>query len=229
MFARPLYLLPLLLLLPLGVARCADPLPAPVAMPDVANAPDQVRPLLLGSALPDVSLRTLEGESVALRDAVAGKPALIVFYRGGWCPYCSLQLQGLRLVREPLEKLGFRILAISPDSPTSLRATLDKTPTEYTLLSDSGADAVRAFGLAFRLDDQTIVKYRAYGIDLEQASGQSHHILPVPGVFLFDAGGVLQFSYAHPDYTVRMPEKVILAAAEAIRDGDQKLESRRQP
>lgn len=199
---------------------------APVSA--IAKAPTEVHPLLLGSAVPDVTLNALDGKAVSLREVVAGKPALLVFYRGGWCPYCNLQLQGLRLIREKIEALGYQMIAISPDSPESMRKTLDKTPVEYTLLSDAKADAIRAFGLAFQVDASTIEKYKGYGIDLEQASGgETHHALPVPAVYLVDADGTLQFSFVHPDYTVRVPEGVVLAAAEALHAGKQKLKPTR--
>ncbi|HJU38013.1 MAG TPA: peroxiredoxin-like family protein [Tahibacter sp.] len=189
---------------------------ADVALPPLADAPTSVRPLLLGSPVPAVDVTRLDGTSVPLRELVGSQRSVIVFYRGGWCPYCNLQLQGLRLIREPLAKLGYRLIAISPDSPASMRATLDKTPLEYTLVSDASSAAIRAFGLAYRLDDATYEKYAGHGIDLEKASGQGHHALPVPAVYLTDGAGTLQFSYVHPDYKVRMPEKVILAAAEAL-------------
>lgn len=200
----------------------------PLGASDVADGPTDVRPLLLGSTLPDVQLRTVQGEAVRLAKVVDGKPALLVFYRGGWCPYCNLQLQGLRHIRAELSQLGYQMIAISPDSPASMQASLEKTPFDYTLLSDSEANAIRAFGLAFRVDDATLDKYRDYGIDLEVASGgQTHHALPVPAVYLVGADGTLQFSYVHPDYTVRMPESVILAAARALHGEQQKLKLRR--
>ncbi len=221
---RPLLSLALACLLPIAV-NAAD---SAVVTTAIATSPTEVHPLLLGSPLPDVTLQALDGSAVGLKQAVAGKPALLVFYLGGWCPYCNLQLQGLRNIRERLEALGYRLIAISPDSPQSMQATLDKTPVEYTLLSDAKADAIRAFGLAFTVDAGTIEKYKEYGIDLEQASGgQSHHALPVPAVYLVDANGILQYSYVHPDYTVRMPESVVLAAAEALHAEQQKLKLRR--
>ncbi len=214
------------LLLLAAVDVAAAP-PSPV--PGAATTPTEVRPILLGAAVPDVGLQALDGTEVRLRDVVRGKPSVLVFYRGGWCPYCNLQLQGLRLIQTQLDALGFQMLAISPDLPEKMRETLDKTPLEYTLLSDARAEAIRAFGLAFRVDDETYIKYQGYGIDLEKASGQTHRLLPVPGVYLVDADGTLQFSYVHPDYKVRLPEGVILAAAEAIRNERQKFEARRKP
>ncbi len=183
---------------------------------DLAPSADQVRPILLGSAMPDVPLRTLSGKPITLKAQVAGKPAILVFYRGGWCPFCNLQLSELRLIQKDAEKLGYQIIAISPDRPEELSKTLGKDKLTYTLLSDSKALALRAFGIGYRLDDASFAKYQGYGIDLEKASGEKEHALPVPSVFIVDKDGVLQFSYSHPDYRVRVPGTVVLAAAKAI-------------
>ncbi|MGB0133319.1 peroxiredoxin-like family protein [Dokdonella sp.] len=184
----------------------------------LADSADAVCPILLGSAMPDVAMQTIDGKPTTLKQQVDGQPAILVFYRGGWCPYCNMQLSDLRLIAAETEALGYRLIAISPDLPGELGKTMTKDKLDYTLLSDSKADAMRAFGIGFRVDDATIEKYKGYGIDLEKASGENHHALPVPSVFIVDAAGVLQFSYVHPDYKVRVPGTVIMAAAKAIAD-----------
>ena len=191
---------------------------------ELAASAAEVRPLLLGSAMPDVALQAVDGKPVSLKRQVDGKPAILVFYRGGWCPYCNLQLSELRLITKDAEALGYQMIAISPDRPEELARTLTKDKLDYTLLSDAKADALRAFGIGFRVDDATIREYLGYGIDLEKASGQSHHALPVPSVFIVDANGILQFSYTHPDYKVRVPGSVIMAAAKAIAERKQYLQ-----
>lgn len=198
-----------------------------VSAAGLASAPDQVRPILLGSKLPDVPLRTVDGARTSLAKQVAGKPAILVFYRGGWCPYCNLQLSELRLIEDQAKALGYQMIAISPDRPEELSKTLDKTDLTYTLLSDSSAEALKAFGIGFRLDDVTYLKYKAYGIDLESASGEQHRALPVPTVYIVDGEGVLQFGYSHPDYTIRIPGPVILAAARAIAERTDRLQPKR--
>ena len=197
------------------------------ASAELAAAPDQVRPILLGSRLPDVALRTVDGQPTTLAKQVAGQPAILVFYRGGWCPYCNLQLSELRLIEARAKALGYQMIAISPDRPEELAKTLDKGDLTYTLLSDSQAEALKAFGIGFRLDDVTYLKYKAYGIDLETASGDKQRALPVPSVYIVDAAGVLQFGYSHPDYRIRIPGPVILAAAEAIADRTDRLKPKR--
>ncbi|MEO5559199.1 MAG: peroxiredoxin-like family protein [Dokdonella sp.] len=190
---------------------------------ELASAPDRVTPVLLGSHLPDAPLQTIDGQPTTLVKAVNGKPAVLVFYRGGWCPFCNLQLSNLRLIQKDLQSLGYQLIAISPDRPEELRKTLGHDELSYTLLSDSTAAAIKAFGIAYRVDAATLAKLTAFGIDLEKSSGESHHALPVPAVYIVDAEGILQFSYVHPDYRVRVPSDVVLAAARAISEQREKL------
>ncbi|MEP6882476.1 MAG: peroxiredoxin-like family protein [Dokdonella sp.] len=194
---------------------------------EIAASATEVHPLLLGSEVPDVALKTLDGKETSLRKQMAGKPAILVFYRGGWCPYCNTQLSDLRLIAKDIDALGYQIIAISPDRPEELAKTLSKDKLDYTLLSDSKADALKAFGIAYRVDDETIKKYQGYGIDLEKSSGETHHVLPVPSVFIVDTDNLLQFSYTHPDYRVRVPGSVILAAAKAIAHHEQMVKPKR--
>lgn len=96
-----------------------------------------------------------------------------------------------------------------------MRETAVKHEMTWTVLSDAEARAALAFGLAFRVDDPTVERYKAFGIDLESASGQAHHLLPVPAVFIVDESGKIEFQYVNPDYRVRVPAEVLLAAAQA--------------
>jgi len=76
-------------------------------------------------------------------------------------------------------------------------------------------EAAQSFGIAFRLDDATVKQFKAYGIDVEEASGYDHHLLPVPAVFVIDPEGVIDFQYVNPDYRARLDPQVLLAAAQA--------------
>ncbi len=211
---RSLFLFPAVALLALG---CATASAAP-ATGHVADRADAVRPLLPGSALPQVEVTAVNGDSVRLDQLIEGQPAVIVFYRGGWCPYCTIQLSQLGDIEADLVALGYRVLAISPDRAALLAEGAKSTPMTRTLLSDSSAAAAIAFGIAFRVDEATLVQYREYGIDLEAVSGHDHHLLPVPAVFVVDAAGMIQFGYVNPDYRYRVPGELILAAARSLKD-----------
>ena len=189
----------------------------PQTTPAWPQSDKAVAPLMLGNALPNVLLRTLEDTPISLKAAVGGKPAVLVFYRGGWCPFCTTQLSGLRLIQKDLDALGFQLIAISPDQPALLKRTLGRESIGYRLLSDRDAAAMRAFGIGYQADAALLKTLAGYNINLETYSGQTHHVLPVPSVYVVDEAGILQFSYVHPDYRVRVPHEVILAAAKAIK------------
>lgn len=181
----------------------------------VPNSAADIRPLLIGATVPQVALQTADGKAFDLSGAVAKKPTVLIFYRGGWCPYCNTHLGQLQTAEAELLKLGYQILAISPDRPEKLGESVEKHKLTYTLLSDHSMKAAQSFGIAFRVDDATLEKYKGYGIDLEAASGQKHHLLPVPAVFIVGTDSIVKFVYVNPDYKVRLEPAVLLAAAKA--------------
>ncbi len=192
---------------------------APASEPTLpAATPVPSKPLGVGDPLPDGTVRTPGGNPVSLLDVTAGRPVVLVFYRGGWCPFCVRHLRALAEAAPEIEAAGFELLAISPDRPEKLREHPDLRTAPYTLLSDSPMDLARAFGIAFQVEDALVEKYKdSYDIDLEGDSGQTHHLLPHPSVFVADAGGVIRFAHVNPDYKERLTAEEILRALEAAR------------
>lgn len=186
-----------------------------LAAQQVPDSPTEVTPLLINSIIPDVSVKTIDGEDQKLRSIVAEKPTLLIFYRGGWCPYCSRHMAELQKIEDQIVEMGYQILAVSVDKPEILKKTLSDVELSYTLLSDSPADVMKAFGVAFRVDDATVTRYKSIGIDLEESSGHDHHILPAPAVFILNQEGIVKFQYVNPDYKQRIDGDVLLAAAKA--------------
>lgn len=179
----------------------------------VAPAPEAVTPLLIGSHVPTVSMRTLEGKAAPLQNVVGGKPTILVFYRGSWCPFCNLQLSQLNGIQDQLKALGYQIIAVTPDQPIDIKKTLDKNKLTYTIYSDSDFAAINAFGVGYRVPAEIVEKSRGYGIELPPLPDRSGAGLPVPAVFIIDAKGVIQFSYANPDYRIRLSSELLLTAA----------------
>ncbi len=130
--------------------------------------------------------------------------------------YCNLQLGQLREIEKELTSLGYSIIAISPDSPAKLAENIEKNQYKYLLASDSKLEAARAFGIAFKVDDGTINKLNEFGIDIEEASGETHHLLLVPSVFIISKEGIIQFKYVNTDYTKRLNPKDLLKAAHEL-------------
>jgi len=190
---------------------------------------EQVQPLLPGMQAPDFTLRDVENEEFRFEPGQQEKPIVLTFFRGGWCPYCNLHLSELRLAEQQLEEMGFDIWFVSIDKPELLLASLDDPAIGYTIYSDSSLDATRAFGLAFRVDDELNERYLGFGIDLEKASGEDHHVLPAPATYIIGTDGIINFAYINPDYKVRLHPEVLLAAARVYKqDADKRLEARRK-
>ena len=185
----------------------------------LAQAQTNSTALKAGDAIPDVSLRTEENQAVSLRKLVAEKPTVLIFYRGGWCPYCNRHLQALVGIEDELNRVGAQLVAISMDTPAKLKATPDREKLHYQLLSDSDAVAAKAFGIAFKVEDALVKKYKdAYKIDLEAASGNDHHLLPYPAVFIASTNGVIRFAHFNADYKVRLEPAKILEAVSAAKN-----------
>jgi len=187
--------------------------PAGRHQPGVADAADQIRPVGEGAIAPSARMKNVDGRDVVMTTVYQRKPTVLVFYRGGWCPYCNTHLEELATHADQLREMGFQIVGISPDRPSELAKSIDKLDLDYTLLSDADAELTRAFGLAFKVGQPTIEQYKGYGIDLEASSGYDHHILPVPAVYLIDTAGRIRFAFWDADYKNRLSGQKLLAVA----------------
>lgn len=173
-------------------------------------------PLKVGDIVPDTTLQTETGEAVKLTDLVQEKPTVLIFYRGGWCPYCTRHLSALVEIEADLLAAGYQMLAISPDQPSKIAETPDREKLKYRLLSDSSMETAKAFGITFQVPAELVSKYKnEYQIDLEAASGQTHHLLPYPAVYVVGTDGVIRFAHVNEDYKVRLEPAKILEAVKA--------------
>jgi peroxiredoxin len=174
--------------------------------------------------VPAFSLLDAAGNPVHFDPDQLDAPLILTFYRGGWCPFCNLHLAELRHAQSELTEMGFTVWFISMDRPDLLYGSLEDPDIGYTVLSDAKLEATRAFGIGFRVDADTVERYRGFGIDLDAVSGEGHHVLPAPSTFLIGKDGMIRFQYTNPDYAVRLDPEVLLAAAQAYaRDTDQRI------
>jgi peroxiredoxin len=198
------------------LAGCVMSTPASAGLAESAQA---VRPLKIGMPVPPVWLKTARGQSVDLHDSVLVMPTVLVFYRGGWCPYCTRQLADLQRVENRLREMGYQVIAISPDPPDVLRETIQKLRLGFTLLSDNEFLAAQAFGLAYEVNDETVEKYSALDIPLYSPGDSVVRALPVPATYLISPNGVIIFAHIDTDYTVRIGAEEIVAAAKSALTG----------
>lgn len=183
------------------------------AVAEVASGPTQAQPLAIGAKAPDFDVRTTTGAVRHFSARAYDKPTVIIFYRGGWCPYCNTQISDMRLVEPKLRASGFEIVFLSTDLPELLYSSLKEKDIHYTLLSDNHLQAAEAFQIAYHVDEATLAKMREYGIDLEKTTGTQQHELPVPSVFIVDRSGTIRYVYSNPDYRIRLGADALWEAA----------------
>jgi peroxiredoxin len=174
----------------------------------VASA-EEVVPLGKGATAPRLTLKTATGEPFDLNAWIGKQATVLIFYRGGWCPICMRQLSGMEGVIEELKDAGYQVIAVSPDKPAELARTIENDQLTFTLLSDSDATGIKAFGLAFQASPSQFEK-------LERYSGATHHALPVPAVYLLSTDGTIEFAHFDPDYKKRMTPSEVVAHAKAV-------------
>ncbi|AEP28370.1 peroxiredoxin-like family protein [Brumicola nitratireducens] len=183
----------------------------------IADKAENVTPLLNGTTAPDVIVKTADGSPVSLRALLMQKPTVLIFYRGGWCPYCSRQLAELKSIEQDLVNEGYQVLAISPESPKKLQSQKLETEFAVTLISDESLDAIRGFGVGYYVPNDTRKLYKdRMDVNLT-VDTTDKAVLPAPAIFIIDEAGTVQFSYVNPDYTVRPSAELVLSAAKLVK------------
>lgn len=170
-----------------------------------------------GDTLDDFTLPDATGTPVSLDELLADGPAVIVFYRGGWCPYCNLALRTYQAELLPeLARHGARLVAISPQNPDQSLSTTEKAELTFTVLSDAGAQVAHRFGIAYEPAEDVLTAQRSLGLDLKEVNLEGATDLPMPTVLVVDSERVVRFADTHADYTSRTEVADILAALAAF-------------
>jgi peroxiredoxin len=176
--------------------------------------------ITVGDSLEPFTLSDATGAPVTLDQLVAAGPAVIVFYRGGWCPYCNLALRTYQ--RELLPELAAfhaRLVAISPQSPDQSLSTAEKAGLGFTVLSDPASRLARQVGISFQQADDVLAAQRKLGLDLAQVNAEGSTELPRPTVLVVDENRTVRFVDVQPDYTARTEVADILAALASLGTG----------
>lgn len=192
---------------------------AAVAKPIAADE-NSISPLLNGHTIPNVTLNDVQGNPVNLQKLVAAKPTVFFFYRGGWCPFCNIQMGQLKEIEPKLIEMGFQLVGVSPDSPAKLRESMTDNKLDYLLLSDDNLAASKAFGLAFftsqKVTDMYQAKLKVNNTLRTMSNGEQRLVLPVPAIYIADKEGLIHFQYANPNYKVRPASELIMTAASLV-------------
>jgi peroxiredoxin len=157
-----------------------------------------------GALAPDFILPDVDGRSVRHYTELARGPVVLVFYRGGWCPFCHIHLRGFQKSLAEFTATGAQVVAISPQLPDQSLTTRENTKIAYPALSDVGLTTARAFGVAFELPQALLDLYANFDQPLANFNGgDGAKELPLPATFVIRADRTIAYAHAEADYTQR--------------------------
>ena len=169
-----------------------------------------------GDLAPDFTLPNARGEEIRLTDLLSRGPVVVNIYRGGWCPYCNLELRALKEKLPKIEALGASLVAIAPEKPDKAAETTVRHDLEFEVLSDLGNQVSRQFGLVFTLPESIRAIYASFGTDLPAYNGDERFELPLPATYVIRPDGQITYAFVDADYTRRMEPAEIIEVLRAL-------------
>lgn len=152
------------------------------------------------------------GKHFNLAGLLAEKPVIVTFYRGGWCPYCNLELRAFQARLDAIRAQGAELVAVSPELPDHSLSSAEKNDLAFTVLSDVGGELASALGIRFTLSDRVRPFYEKAGHALPDRNGDGTWALPMPATFVVGRGGEILAAFVEPDYRKRRDPKDALDA-----------------
>lgn len=165
----------------------------------------------------DFTLPDVNGKPIKLSEALKNGPVVLTFYRGGWCPYCNLQLKAYQDYLGEFKKAGGQLIAVSPETMESGNTTVKKNDLEFAILSDDKNKIARKYGLVFPLEEDLKKVYLKFGLDLEKNQGNDSWELPIPATYVIAKDGKIVFSFLNVDYVQRAEPKDIVEALKKLK------------
>ncbi len=191
------------------------------AAQDIQNAMDEATNRLAASGITDAApkqrskllnfdLANQTGEKRSLTNLIKNGPVVVTFYRGGWCPYCNLELRAWQQALPEITALGATLVAITPELPDESLTTSEKNALEFETLTDLDSAYAREIGLVFSLPDELRPIYADFGIDIEKHNGKGQFDLPLAATFVVDRNQTIVNAYVNADYTKRQEPSEVL-------------------
>ncbi len=171
----------------------------------------------VGDTLPSFTLPDVKSQKISSVDLLKKGPLVVVFYRGGWCPYCNLQLHDLQKYLPEIKKLGANLVAISPQTPDESLSTAQKDNLSFYVLSDVGSKVGKQFGLIYKLPENLKKLYKEFGIDLEKSNATKDWELPLASTYVVKPDGKVIYSFLNADYKKRADTEDILKVLKALK------------
>ena len=164
-----------------------------------------------GDRAPAIVLGNAKGDTVDVGALLKDGPVIVTFYRGGWCPYCNLELRAFQHVLPDIKAAGASLVAISPEKPDDTLSTAEKNALTFEVLSDVGQKVGRAFGLVYEFSEELKSAYKGFGLDIPAKNGAlGEWALPISATYVVNRDGTIIYAHTDADYRDRADPRDIL-------------------
>lgn len=174
------------------------------------------RALKVGDRAPAFNLSDADGVMFDSSTLLVGRPLVVTFYRGVWCPYCNLDLKALEATADDIRARGASLVTISQQTPPNSRRSQQQNGLSFPIVWDRGGLIAAAFGIRFKLPDYLIQVYTNLGVDLAVINGEPSWTLPMPSRYVIAPDGLIAYAEVNPDYTRRPDPTVLLPTLERL-------------
>jgi peroxiredoxin len=167
--------------------------------------------LKVGDRVPSIVLGNARGGTTDVGALLKKGPVIVTFYRGGWCPFCNLELKAFQDVLPEISAVGATLVAISPEKPDETLSTAQKNALTFEVLSDVGQKVGRAFGLVYEFTEELKSAYRGFGRDVSAHNGTpGDWALPVSATYVIEPDSTIIYANTDPDYRDRADPREVL-------------------
>ncbi len=178
------------------------------ALEELINSGIAKTALKVNDKVTDFELNNALGKPVKLSTLLQNGPVILTWYRGGWCPYCNVQLGYLQSMLSQFKELGATLVALSPELPDKSLSTKEKNKLEFEVLTDYNNQVARKFGLVFTLSNELVDIYNGR---LEKFNGIATNELPIPATYVINKDFIITYSFVEPNHRKRAEPGDILS------------------
>lgn len=178
------------------------------ALEELINSGIAKTALKVDDKVTDFELNNALGKPVKLSTLLQNGPVILTWYRGGWCPYCNVQLGYLQSMLSQFKELGATLVALSPELPDKSLSTKEKNKLEFVVLTDYNNEVARKFGLVFTLSNELVDIYDGR---LEKFNGVATNELPIPATYVINKDFIITYSFVEPNHRKRAEPADILS------------------
>jgi peroxiredoxin len=180
------------------------------AIDDLTGLTLRLKAIYVGDRVPDFKFSDARGDLLSFHESLSRRPAIVIFYRGGWCPYCSVTLRAYEEIFPKIVEAGGQVIGISLEKPAVTQATAHENRLHFPLLSDVKGDITNAFGLLHDLPDYLIPLFTKQRIDLTEINGPGNWSLPIPATYVVNSRQRVVGAKLDADHRRRMePEEAL--------------------